>query len=306
MKSAQITFPEDSSADAIVEFTSDSGTASASLWWKDTPNYNGQHTGVIGDFSAPDATSAEIILKTATEHLRSQGCSIAIGPMNQNTWKTYRFVIDSDGRPPFLLEPTNPETYPDWWMESGFAELATYTSSTLPLDGSTTVSTALKSRILSSGISIENLDQTKFETELQHIYSLSLKAFAKNFLYTPLAEAPFSQAYKKISQHIDTDFVKLARRGTETVGFVFGIPDLQALSRGEKPALIVKTLAVDPAARCPGLGSLLVDELHITGKAKGYTTAIHALQHQSNSSLKITTRHQGTVFRRYALLAKPL
>lgn len=68
--------------------------------------------------------------------------------------------------------------------------------------------------------------------------------------------------------------------------------------------MIVKTLAVDPEARCAGLGSLLVDELHRTAWEKGYTEAIHALQHETNTSLKITGRHHGGVFRRYALFSK--
>jgi L-amino acid N-acyltransferase YncA len=70
--------------------------------------------------------------------------------------------------------------------------------------------------------------------------------------------------------------------------------------------VIVKTLAVDPDARCAGLGSLLVDELHRIGLEKGYTEAIHALQHETNTSLKITGRHHGEVFRRYALFSKLL
>ena len=68
----------------------------------------------------------------------------------------------------------------------------------------------------------------------------------------------------------------------------------------------MKTLAVDPASRCAGLGSLLVDEVHRLGKTKGFTEAIHALQHETNTSLKITGRHHGTAIRRYALLSKPL
>ncbi len=244
-----------------------------------------------------------MLLENVTTHLRQNSCEISIGPMDQNTWKKHRFVIESATRPAFLLEPENPPEYPEWWRDSGFTELSHYSSSTIPLDGSTTVSSSLKKRILSSGISIETLDTTRFEDELRSIHSLSLKSFSSNFLYTPLPEKEFLTAYSKIRLHIDPDLVKIARKNGIIVGYVFGIPDLAAVG---KPALIVKTLAVDSAAGPAGLGSLLVDELHLTGFEKGYTEAIHALQHESNTSLKITGRHQGTVFRRYALFSQLL
>jgi predicted N-acetyltransferase YhbS len=226
--------------------------------------------------------------------------------MDQNTWKKHRFVIESNGRPSFFLEPENPAAYPAWWLEAGFTELSRYSSSIIPLDGTTAVSPAMKDRILSSGISIDHLDPAVFDNELRAIHALSLKSFSNNFLYTPLAETDFLGAYTKIRNQVDPDLVKLARRDGELIGFVFGIPDLAALQRGEKPALIVKTLAVDPASRAAGLGSVLVDELHRAGERKGYTEAIHALQHETNTSLKITGRQKGTPFRRYAIYAKEL
>jgi GNAT superfamily N-acetyltransferase len=292
-------------SDARITITSEGGEnlAAASLWWKDTPLHNGEPIATIGDFHAVSTAATATLLEAATKHLRENGSFLAVGPMDRNTWKMHRFVTKSNGRPPFLLEPENPPEYPDWWRAAGFSELSHYSSSLIPLDDSTTVSPALKKRILSSGISIHNLDPARFEEELLSIHSLSLKSFSNNFLYTPLPEEEFLGAYLKIRAHIDPDFVKIARKDGEIAGFAFGIPDLAASS---KPALIVKTLAVDPAARTAGLGSLLVDELHLTGWQKGYTEAIHALQHESNTSLRITGRHHGAAFRRYALLAKIL
>lgn len=293
------------SADARITVTGvdEEPHASASLWWIDTPVHEGKQIGTIGDFQATDPEATKHLLTAATNHLRSNDVSIAIGPMDRNTWKKHRFVIETNGRPPFLLEPENPPEYPDWWRAAGFAELSRYSSSIIPLDGSTVVPEALKNRILSSGVSIAPLDPDRFDDELRAIHSLSLKSFSNNFLYTDLPEAHFLEAYLKIRAHVDPDLVKIARKNGAIVGFVFGIPDLAAT---EKPALIVKTLAVDPSARTAGLGSLLVDEIHLTGFQKGFTEAIHALQHESNTSLKITGRHQGTPFRRYALFSKKL
>ncbi|MEO5915533.1 MAG: GNAT family N-acetyltransferase [Luteolibacter sp.] len=280
--------------------------ASAALWWRDTSLLDGSRIGTIGDFVADEAESAKWLLDSACNLLREQGCKIAVGPMNGNTWRRHRFVVESNGRGPFLLEPRNPAEYPGWWEMAGFSVLSRYSSSVMPLDGTDAISPAVKDRLERSGVIVRKLDPAEFEEEWKRIYTVSLKSFANNFLYTPLEEDGFLDAYRKVRDRIDPDFVRIAERDGEPCGFVFGIPDLEAVARGEKPALIVKTLAVDPAARCAGLGSLLVDELHRSGRDKGYTEAIHALQHETNTSLKITGRHHGEAFRRYALFSKPL
>lgn len=280
--------------------------ASASLWWRDTPFFDGERIGAIGDFAVDDAEAAKLLLDGAVERLRDEGCRIAVGPMNGNTWRRHRFVVEGAGRGPFLLEPRNPAWYPGWWGDAGFSILSRYSSSVIPLDGGDAISPAVRERLGRSGVIVRTLDPARFEEELKLIYSVSLKSFANNFLYTPLEEDAFMEAYRKVRERMDPNFVRIAERDGVACGFVFGIPDLEALARGERPALIVKTLAVDPQARCAGLGSLLVDELHRIGRGKGYTEAIHALQHESNTSLKITGRHHGQVFRRYALFSKPL
>jgi L-amino acid N-acyltransferase YncA len=204
------------------------------------------------------------------------------------------------------LEPRNPAEYPAWWREAGFSELAAYSSSVMPLDGTEVVSGALKARLLRSGLVIRRMDSERYDDELRVIHRLSLRSFPNNFLYTPLDEESFLKSYQKVKSHLDPDLVRIAERDGIPCGFVFGIPDLEAAARGGKPALIVKTLAVDPEARCAGLGSLLVDELHRIGRDKGYEEAIHALQHENNTSLRITGRHEGRVFRKYVVFSHPL
>ena len=298
----------DEHPDARVFITAPDGivTAHAALWWKEVPPYPDHALGAIGGFAATDSESTRLLLDAACVHLSRSGCTLAVGPMNGNTWRRYRFVNESDGGQPFLLEPRNPEAYPEWWGAAGFEKLAAYSSSRMLLDGTEAVPSALRKRIERSGVILRPLDPAHYDEELGLIHELSLRCFSRNFLYTPLAKEAFLTFYQKIRQHVDPDLVQIAERGGVPCGFVFGIPDLEAAARGESPALIVKTLAVDPASRSAGLGSLLVDELHRIGRRKEFTESIHALQHETNSSLKITGRHEGHPFRRYILFSKTL
>ena len=280
--------------------------STASLWWSDVPSMDGHKLGSIGGFESTGEETTMLLLQAAEKRLREAGCTLAIGPMNGNTWRRHRFVIESDGRGPFLLEPRNAPAYPDWWHSAGFKELSRYSSSVMALDGEPVVAPALRERLLRSALVIRSLDASRYDDELRVIHAISLRSFSRNFLYTPLEKEGFLEAYRKVKDHVDPDLVRIAEKDGMPCGFVFAIADLEAATRGEKPALIVKTLAVDPESRCAGLGSLLVDEVHRLGREKGFTEAIHALQHETNTSLKITGRHQGTPFRRYALFSKPL
>ena len=298
----------DQMPDACVVLSHDNAgvSARAALWWSDTPRLDGKRIGTIGAFWADDEASAHVILTASVERLRKEDCQLAVGPTNGNTWRSHRFVTGGDDRPPYFLEPRNPPEFPKWWQNAGFAVLSRYSSSVMPLDGSSATSPALRARLGGAGISIRPIDPARFDDELGIIHALSLKSFSRNFLYTPQDLDAFVTAYRKVKGVLRPEFVRIAERDGEACGFVFGIADAEAAARGDLPALIVKTLAVDPASRSAGLGSLLVDELHEAAREAGHVEAIHAMQHESNSSLKITGRHQGRAFRQYALFSMPL
>lgn len=224
--------------------------------------------------------------------------------MNGNTWLKHRLVIESNGRDPFLMEPMEPEYFYDVYEAAGFSVLSRYSSSVIDLTKDQKNYDALGNRLKKQGIKLRNISVENFERDLGTIFDLSLISFANNFLYTPLSKKSFVSKYLSSQEHIDTDFVILAERNDELVGYVFCMPDLMAHQYGKKPAMIVKTLAALPERSLAGLGTVLVAEAQQRAKKKGYTEAIHALQYESNSSLRISQRFDAVIFRRYALMLK--
>lgn len=278
----------------------------AALWWRETPELDGRRVGAVGGFGARDGAAAVTLLEAAVERLQGLGLTRVVGPMNGNTWRSYRHVVSSTGRGAFLMEPRNPPEWPHWWEAAGFEKLAGYSSSAIMLDGEPTVSDAVARRLAASGVVIRDLEMDRYDEELAAIHQVTLAGFANNFLYTPLAREPFVAAYRKFRDRVDPRLVRIAERDGKACGYVFGIADLEAAGRGEVPAMIVKTLTVDPAARCAGLGSVLVDEVQRRGFEAGFREGIHALQHDGNPVLRITSRHGGARFRSYALFGKRL
>jgi hypothetical protein len=106
--------------------------AYGSLWWGQAPQLPDRKTGVIGHYASMDNEAAAALFDEAVARLQEQGCASAVGPMNGNTWRHYRFVTDSDPEkvvePPFFLEPANPPEWPRQWEQAGFEKLAEYYS----------------------------------------------------------------------------------------------------------------------------------------------------------------------------------
>lgn len=281
--------------------------ARCSLWWKRTPPYPDQRLGLVGHYAATDAESASTLLRHACAQLASKGCTMAVGPMDGNTWRRYRFVTERGTEPPFFLEPDNPDDWPLHFAAEGFAPLATYISA-LNSDLSRVDPRLpdIAENVAGKGITIRSATAGKMEGELRRIYALSLQSFQKNFLYTPLDEAEFLAQYQKILPHVREELVLLAECNGQPVGFLFAIHDLLRPKRGEpNDTIIIKTVAVVPECASVGLGTLLVARAQETARGLGSKRVIHALMHESNRSRNISER-SATIMRRYTLFSRHL
>src|SRR5215469_11915876 len=110
----------------------DNIVARCSLWWQGTPPHDGHRLGYVGHYAATDSAAARDLLGLACERLAEQGCTLAVGPMDGNTWQRYRFVTERGSEPPFFLEPDNPDDWPRQWTDFGFTPLAQYYSAVNP------------------------------------------------------------------------------------------------------------------------------------------------------------------------------
>lgn len=278
-----------------------------SLWYENTPHHTGHRigkVGYIGHFYADDREMGARVLQTATKKLKDRGCEIAIGPMDGNTWRNYRLVVESNGDAPFPMEPHNPAEYPGYFVENGFEVLATYSSSILPVmeEFNQTERTGI-----ADGITIRTIDVDSFEDELRRLFKVSDNSFQMNFLYSPISEEEFVERYVNYKRYVVPQLILiaersgdlLAERNGEPVGFVFAMPDP---SNGER--VILKTLGRIDDPSLKGLGLRLVHECHKNAAQLGFKTMIHALYKDDNRSGTFSTADGATILRRYALYFK--
>jgi GNAT superfamily N-acetyltransferase len=299
----------------LVAYVAGEAVARCSLWWRAAPSVEGERVGCIGHYAATDRAAAAELLAVASTQLAAAGCTLAVGPLDGSTFRSYRFVTqrsyNGSIRPSFLLEPDNPDAWPDDFIGAGFTPWIEYVSALAALQGTDPRLEKLTLGIAAQGIHLRCLDPgisdpTHFEKELSRIYPLVMAAFAENPLFTPISCTEFVAQYAPVRTLLSPDLVVLAERGNEVVGFLFVLPDFAQAQRGETiDTVIFKTLAVSPALTGLGLGSLLAATVHTKAYQLGYHWAIHALMHVENRSRRISA-HNAQPFRGYTLFARPL
>jgi GNAT superfamily N-acetyltransferase len=282
-------------------------TARCSLWWRSAPPLPGHRPGIIGHYAAGSATAGSALLKAACRDLAARGCSVAVGPMDGTTWRSYRLVTRTGPRPAFFLEPDVPADWAGHFERSGFIPLARYFSAmTERLDDPPLPAPDHRGRFAGRGIILRPLELERFEEELSRVYPLCLASFKNNLLFTPIPEEEFVSIHRSLRSCLVPGLSWVAQVKTAMVGFVFALPDILQARRGATvDTVVLKTLAVAPAFRGVGLGHELVAACQSAAAGRGFLHVIHALIREGNPSGRISA-HFARPIRSYALFAKEL
>lgn len=265
-------------------------------------SYDGRRTALVGWYECvQDEQASNALFEAIIEYCNAIQAEYLLGPMNGDTWHSYRIALPSDS-PPFFLEPYNKPWYAGQFEKGGCTVVGSYHSSRIPAGAESSEEiNARVERFREEGITIRELDQERFEEEVKRIYSISVEAFQANPFYTPITEEETLAMYLPLQKLADPTFVLIAEdREGQAVGFVFAVRNLFDPSN---TSLIVKTAAVRRSQFGKGLGSLLIELIHLRGTEKGYNEMIHALMYDANPSARVL-RDSSHVIRRYNLYGR--
>jgi predicted N-acetyltransferase YhbS len=281
--------------------------ARCSIWWRDTAAVDGERTGAIGHYAASDERFGAAALEHACHELGNRGCKLAVGPLDGNTWRRYRFITERGTARPFFLEPDNPDEYPVHFERTGFRTLARYVSEINPAMADRQPELgSLRDKMAAIGIHIRPLDTEDPDDDLDGIYEVVRQSFRSSFLYTPLDRESYRRMYIPLLQAVDPRLMLVAVQDGEVVGFVFAPPDiLQKAYKDSVDAIVIKTIAILPRKELSGLGRVLIVDMLQNALDMGFTTAISALMHTSNRSQQISSDCAGPM-RGYSLFAREL
>jgi L-amino acid N-acyltransferase YncA len=276
--------------------------ARASVWFDGPWLESNERTGLIGHYAASSLEAGKKILEAACTALRESGCVRVVGPMDGNTWRSYRLVSEMGPEAPYLLELRNPLEWNTHFLETGFGVLATYHSTLGIRPEPDPRMPRLRERFAANRITTRAAIPANLESELNAIYDLALESFSQNFLYTPISKEGFLELYRPTLAKLPPGFTRIAEHDGRAVGFAFAVPDML---RTQMDTLILKTVGIRKARVYAGLGALMADEMHDLARQAGMSRVIHALIHDGNVSSK-TSAKTGSVMRRYTLYSRTL
>ena len=282
---------------------------------------NGRPFGMLGGFEALDhAEAANALFAESVAWLRRAGAGTIVGPIDGDTWHSYRLNVGPFDREPFLMEPYNPPYYPALWETNGFAVLAGYHSkqvddATMPLQ----VLEPLHRQAIAAGYRLEPLRFDHFERELDRLHAMSCEIFRGNYLYTAIDRQRFGELYAGARRLIDPQSIWFAvgPDGSDA-GFLFAVPDRIAavramrgrrgplallrflLLRRRTDAMNLKSLGVLPEHRRTGLASALMYLGYLGARRRGYRRVNLCLIKDDNASSRFDAG-RGRLLRRYHL-----
>ena len=282
--------------------------ARCSLWWSQVPTFPHERLGTIGHYYAEDANAAHILLAAACDRLCHEGCTCAVGPMDGNPWRRYRFVTEHGTEPAFFLEPQNPPEWPKHFVNAGFSPLASYVSAlNSDLSHEDLRLRKAEARLQSLGVAVRSLSHDEVDKYLPRIYRVCCAAFKNNYLYAELSENDFFRQYEKLLSVLSPELLIVAEQQSEVVGFVFAVPDLLRPAHGlPLDTFIIKTVAILPRRELAGLGSLLVGRAQQIGAQMGFLRCIHALMQARNMLARNISDAYATPMRRYTIYSQDL
>jgi hypothetical protein len=279
----------------MTDFETISRPGAALRLYRDAPGWDGLRTAAIGSLFFEDHAGAAALIEDVLARLRAEGFAAVIGPMDGDTWHSYRTVIESDGSAPFALEPQSGPHDHQALVSAGFEPISHYVSSRARL-----ADTLGPEPVRMPGITVTPWDGTGAEALIARLFAMSGNAFAGNHFFKPIGLEAFLALYRPILPMLDPRHILFAHTaGGDLVGFLFGYPDRLAQ---QNPAAVLKTYA----SGLRGVGHLLADQYHRRAIDMGHDTVIHALMHESNVSRERSVRHRAQIFRRYALMGRRL
>lgn len=237
-------------------------------------SFSHQDCGFIGFFEClSDFKNQSLeLFKTAITFLKNLQRTKILGPINFNTWFSYRLAAKHSDSLLFPFEPINPPFYLDIFEQAGFKKYQSYTT-----QGISSLHYKMEKfktdfeRATHNGYYLKALDlQNQLEDQIAQIYEISMNGFKDNYLFEPITKDLFTKLYVPIFKKFNFEYSCMAfNRQHKPVGFFFAFD--------YAPYLVLKSIAVLPECRGQGVSNAMMHLAFKTAAEKGLTKTISAL-----------------------------
>ncbi len=257
-------------------------------WWTDSVPEGIKHEklGVFGKFHCIDEEGARILFDAAYQKMRKIGVEKVIGPMDQSTWNSYRFLVQMERPMPFFMEPYQPMEYGVWLKRAGWKESQVYHSLSASLKDFKQPQEQRMELYNKEGILIQNASGFTDKEMLKIIYEISLQCFVKNLYYVPVDYSVFLARYEPLLSYFRKEYIYIAWAKERPVGFLIAFPDYKQGNTIEQiKTIILKTFGVIPEFHQKGIATLCMNLAAWQARKDGMEEAVMALVYEKNHTM---------------------
>lgn len=259
--------------------------------------YNRYHgtdeTGWFGFFECiDDRKTAHALFTESSNWLRSKGCTKMIGPMNFSTNHQCGLLVENFERPPVIEMTYNPPYYEELLTSFGMGKAKDLFAWTIDVsagleDEKVARIAKIADRVRQrNDVSIRHADLSKFDEEVETLFTSYNRSWQKNWGFVPVGEDEFTRIAADLKPILRKELILFVEINAKPVGFSVTLPDInQVLPKNGRlfPFAWVKilthmkkidfarlmVLGVEPEYRKRGLETLLFIETMLATKRLG-------------------------------------
>jgi len=200
--------------------------------------YNEFHntkTGFFGFFESIDQQStANLMVRVATDWLRNQGMEDVLGPTNPGMMDEIGILVDGFDKYPAILLPYHKPYYDKLLKEAGFEkaqDLLTYevNQDNVDRDRMNRAMQIVKKRL--PEITIRKIRLKKIKDEIKIIREIYNAAWKNNWGFIPLTEAEFDYMASDLKMIVNDNFAHIAEVNGKPIAFSVALPDYNQILR---------------------------------------------------------------------------
>jgi len=188
----------------------------------------GQKTGNFGMIAAEDDPAVfKILFRTAEDWLRARQCTAALGPFNLSINEEVGLLVDGFDTPPMVMMGHDPAYTAARVEAQGYAKAKdVYAYVCDPTAALPAVVVRRVKRGLPEGVTLRQLDMSRYDEEVRSLTSILNDAWAGNWGFVPTTEAETAQLGKALKDVLDKRLILFAEIDGEPAGFIVLLPNV--------------------------------------------------------------------------------
>lgn len=284
----------------------------------------GTRSGSFGFIESVDEAEVfKILLQSAEDFLRSQGCDEIIGPLNPTIHHELGILVEGFDSPPYFMLTHHPPHYQKHISRCGYQKLRDFYAYKIEAHTYKDLPVLPNPKVR---VELRHPNMRRFEDELKILFIIYNNAFTGHWGFSPMSWEDFYALAKDLKHIIDPELVLIAEKEGKAVGFILALPNLNdALIHIKNGRLLplgwltllkrrrhiksvrIITVAIVKEYQPLGLGHYLYHAVAKNILKKGYLHAeISWVVEDNNVMNKIARRVGGYVYKTYRLYAKKL